>query len=408
MRKSFTTAQVTLLLIVLGGLAVQFLSRTQSWEYDVAREEWSIAYAEDRNLKVFKLPNLEYLTSTPAEGGLGDGEDQEIDTHDGRQNERLASTKIATISGHRSTDAVTLVPDAAVMTEDAKTFTSAATLDIEESHTSSLDGPSPSRAAPSLLVETNWIAQEANRIAQAVMSTDENALIRLTCPEINLTRYRYLAPDPSAGTNLKPKYFFALDLFQSVAILPRLMNSIIGAIQFLGPEHCTLSVVEGRSTDGTFEALTALKPKLKDLRVDYYLHINNIDPLEDPEDVAQRIARLAELRNLALSPLINSASDFALDTTVIFVNDVALCSEDVLELLHQRQFQEADMMCGMDWRANGQAFYDVSISRQMSGDSFFEIPQDGSWSFAGEVFWNDRVTREMGGWEGVFRFVLPS
>ena len=33
---------------------------------------------------------------------------------------------------------------------------------------------------------------------------------------------------------------------------------------------------------------------------------------------------------------------------VIFLNDVAFCARDVLELLHQQTSQEADMTCGFD------------------------------------------------------------
>lgn len=40
-------------------------------------------------------------------------------------------------------------------------------------------------------------------------------------------------------------------------------------------------------------------------------------------------------------------------TTVVFIKDVALCKEGVLELVHQRNRQNADMTCAMDWTYMG-------------------------------------------------------
>jgi alpha-1,3-mannosyltransferase len=51
--------------------------------------------------------------------------------------------------------------------------------------------------------------------------------------------------------------------------------------------------------------------------------------------------------------------------------------EDILELIHQRLLQKADMTCAMDWIYGGATFYDVWVSRAMNGDQFFEVPQSG-------------------------------
>jgi alpha-1,3-mannosyltransferase len=78
-------------------------------------------------------------------------------------------------------------------------------------------------------------------------------------------------------------------------------------------------------------------------------------------------------------------------TTVIFLNDVAACPEDILELVHQRQALAAHMTCSMDWTYVGQdpTFYDVWVARGWNGDSFFDIPPDGNWNSAWNLFWND-------------------
>ncbi len=163
----------------------------------------------------------------------------------------------------------------------------------------------------------------------------------------------------------------------------------IEAIHFLGPQNCALSVVEGRSTDGTFEILSLLQENLTEAGIDYFFKSSDINPNQN------RIQALADLRNLALKPLHDNFHTFSQDATVIFLNDVAICMEDILELIHQRIFQKADMTCAMDWTYVGPdpTFYDVWVARGMTGDTFFNIPEDGSWNSAWNLFWNDEQSR---------------
>lgn len=84
------------------------------------------------------------------------------------------------------------------------------------------------------------------------------------------------------------------------------------------------------------------------------------------------------------------------NTTVVFLNDVAICPDDILELVHQRHFLGADMTCAMDWTYAGRdpTFYDVWVARTLAGgDSFFEIPSDGNWNSAWNLFWNEPTAR---------------
>lgn len=122
--------------------------------------------------------------------------------------------------------------------------------------------------------------------------------------------------------------------------------------------------------------------------VQYYLNTNEIDPKAEGGD---RIAALSELRNQALNPLVRGHAGNGTDVTVVFINDVAICMEDILELIHQRHHQNADMTCAMDWTYVGPdpTFYDVWIARGMNGDTFFNIPPDGNWNSAWNLFWNN-------------------
>jgi alpha-1,3-mannosyltransferase len=222
----------------------------------------------------------------------------------------------------------------------------------------------------------------------AIMEPSDTTFPRLECPKPNLERYAYLGSSESTISAQLPRYFFALDLHQCIHLLPRLIGSMVETMRFLGPQNCVLSIIEGRSDDGTFEVLEELRSNLELLGIRYIFQSSDIDPTAKGTD---RIEGLAELRNLALIDLVAYPEEYDKDTTVIFSNDIALCMEDILELIHQRKFQGADQTCGMDWTYVGDnpTFYDVWIARSMTGDLFFNIPESGSWDYAWNVFWND-------------------
>ena len=222
----------------------------------------------------------------------------------------------------------------------------------------------------------------------AILDRKSTRLSNLNCPTINDTRYESLRPTDLPDSSIR--YFFALNLRQNLPLLPRLIGSIVEVIRFLGPQYCAISIVEGHSSDGTKEVLEALRADFEALGIAYSLQSSLIDP-----STGDRIGRLAELRNLALQPLHNASSRANKDTSILFVNDVAACPDDLLELALQRRNLGADMTCAMDWShiARDPTFYDVWIARGINGDSFFEIPEDGSWKAATKLFWNADESR---------------
>ena len=219
-----------------------------------------------------------------------------------------------------------------------------------------------------------------------IMNPADNASIdRLSCPLAIEPRYDALRANES---EYGIKYFFALDLYNCASILPTLLGSVVESIRFLGPEFCSLSIVEGRSTDGTDHILQELQSEMEAMRSRYYLGHSESDPKDGSQD---RILALANLRNQALQPLIDNRHLYATDALVIFLNDVVCCPDDILELLHQQVLQGADMSCGMDWndKNNDVLFYDVWVARAINGDTFFEVPQNSEWNFAANLFWNE-------------------
>ncbi|KAL8967915.1 MAG: hypothetical protein Q9197_005158 [Variospora fuerteventurae] len=186
----------------------------------------------------------------------------------------------------------------------------------------------------------------------------------------------------------KPRFFFALDLYQAAGILPQLTASILESIKFLGPEHCFLSIVQGSSTDGTTEMLQTLRADTAAIGLGFSLVHSDMHST-NTTTTTYRITTLAALRNLALAPLLTNTSRFpAHETTILFLNDISLCPTDILELLHQRRVQGADMACPMNFSDDG-LFYDIWVARSMTGDIFFNIPPSGLWEFAKDLLWDD-------------------
>ncbi|KAM0473430.1 hypothetical protein ACHAPX_008177 [Trichoderma viride] len=248
------------------------------------------------------------------------------------------------------------------------------------------DGRPPKPVADGAILPAANITQYLD----AILTSQPSTLPILECPALNSTaRYNALKSKDSSDPAIQ--YFFALNLRQNLPLLPRLIGSIVEAIQFLGPAQCALSIVEGNSPDGTADVLAALRPALENMGVAYYFESSTIDPSKD-----DRVGRLAKLRNMALAPLSGLEGKVTDKTTVIFLNDVSACSEDILELVHQKRALGADMTCAMDWTYAGEhpTFYDVWIGRTINGDSFFEIPPDGNWDSAWNLFWNADETRD--------------
>ncbi|PKS06343.1 hypothetical protein jhhlp_007091 [Lomentospora prolificans] len=228
--------------------------------------------------------------------------------------------------------------------------------------------------------------KKAPKYVASILDPSNHNFKQLSCPPPNKKRYEHLIPSESAT---KPTYIFALNLINVAKLLPRLMGSIVETLRFLGPENCVISIVEGHSKDGTMEILEALGPEITKLGAEYHFLRSEITPND-----GRRIAHLAELRNMALGPLLNNTAHFVEDPTIIFLNDVAICSEDILELIHQRRHIGADMTCGMDWShiKRYPTFYDAWVARSITGNSFFYInPEDISWDQAHLLFFDDPV-----------------
>ncbi|KAI9717189.1 MAG: hypothetical protein M1812_004937 [Candelaria pacifica] len=223
---------------------------------------------------------------------------------------------------------------------------------------------------------------------EAIMTPEKSYLERLPCRASIGSRYNSLRTPLEGKHDGKIRYFFALDLYEVIHLLPTLVGSIVQTMRFLGPDSCALSIVEGRSKDGTPAVLEALRAEIEALGATYHYMKSDLNPLD-----GDRMGKLAALRNKALVPLTEDPKAYSNDANIIFLNDVGICPHDILELLYQHSTQHAHMTCGMDWVGTGDSFYDIYIARSLVGETFFQIAQDGLWTFAKNLFWADRAAR---------------
>ncbi|KAK3934503.1 cryptococcal mannosyltransferase 1-domain-containing protein [Diplogelasinospora grovesii] len=165
---------------------------------------------------------------------------------------------------------------------------------------------------------------------KAILDPADMHLPKLKCPLPDLSRYKELKPVNAAKS--QTQYFFTMNLRECLPLLPRLIGSMVEAIRFLGLERCAISIVKGNSADGTAEVLAALNPILDKLtggRMHLVLS-SDIDPLAAV--AGERFTKLADLRNIALRPMLDEPERYS-DATVVFLNDVAICLKDILELV---------------------------------------------------------------------------
>lgn len=241
---------------------------------------------------------------------------------------------------------------------------------------------------------------EAPRYVKAILDSNSTEFQKFDCPALSprtRARYAYLRKSYSAANGVVlPKYFFALDVHEIASLLPQLLGSLVDAIRFLGPQNCVVSIVEGRSGDGTYEILRSLGPEFEKMGLRYFFQTSDIHPQMNSD----RIVLLAELRNMALRDIYEQPQSYAPDTTIIFSNDIWLCTEDVLELVHQQFTQEAHMTCAMDFNLGPTGrprYYDGWVGRSITGNSFFRgwwegAPGGSNEKFLHVPFWDDEPT----------------
>ncbi|PLW18951.1 hypothetical protein PCANC_11844 [Puccinia coronata f. sp. avenae] len=152
------------------------------------------------------------------------------------------------------------------------------------------------------------------------------------------------------------KYFFAINLYNSF-------------------DNVFVSVYENGSSDQTKALLRLFDGLSRSVGIRVVIRTS----LRTRGAFHHRIEYLAEVRNAALAPLQELRdSEGELFDTVIFMNDVLPCTDDLLELIWQSRRQNAGITCGADYIFHEEiaqpVFYDNWVARDINGTALENAP----------------------------------
>ncbi|KIO24406.1 glycosyltransferase family 69 protein [Tulasnella calospora MUT 4182] len=174
------------------------------------------------------------------------------------------------------------------------------------------------------------------------------------------------------------KYFFAINLYNSFDVIPDIFSTLFRVASILGYHNVYVSIYENGSKDQTkallriFDALT----RAVGMRVVIRTSMRTRGAFN------HRIEYLAEVRNAALVPLHELRdNDGEIFDSVVFMNDILPCVDDLLELIWQSRRQNAGLTCAADYMFHDEigapVFYDNWVARDINGTALENAPFEG-------------------------------
>jgi alpha-1,3-mannosyltransferase len=171
------------------------------------------------------------------------------------------------------------------------------------------------------------------------------------------------------------KYYFAINLYNSFDVIPDLFATLFRTAAILGYHNVFVSIYENGSSDQTkallriFDALT----RSVGMRVTIRTSTRTRGAFN------HRIEYLAEVRNSAFVPLHELRdSEGEYFDTIIFMNDILPCVDDILELIWQSRINNAGITCAADYmyheEISSPVFYDNWVARDINGTALENAP----------------------------------
>ncbi|KAH9947879.1 capsular associated protein [Amylocystis lapponica] len=179
---------------------------------------------------------------------------------------------------------------------------------------------------------------------------------------------RSLAPDSH-------KYFFAINLYNSFDVVPDLFATLFRVAAILGYHNVYVSIYENGSTDQTKALLRIFDALCRSVGMRVMIRTS----MRTRGAFNHRIEYLAEVRNAAFVPLheLRDAENEYFDT-IIFMNDVLPCVDDLLELIWQSRMNNAGITCAADYMFHedlgSPVFYDNWVARDINGTALENAP----------------------------------
>ncbi|SCZ88408.1 BZ3500_MvSof-1268-A1-R1_Chr2-1g04391 [Microbotryum saponariae] len=177
------------------------------------------------------------------------------------------------------------------------------------------------------------------------------------------------------GMSQGHKYYFAINLYNSFDIIPDLFSNMFRVSAILGYNNVFISVYENGSSDQTKALLRVFDALCRSVGLRVMIRSSQ----RRRGAFAHRIEYLAEVRNAALVPLqeLRDATGEVFDS-IIFMNDVLPCVDDLLELIWQSRRQNAGITCGSDYifhdEVGAPVFYDNWVARDINGTALENAP----------------------------------
>jgi alpha-1,3-mannosyltransferase len=154
------------------------------------------------------------------------------------------------------------------------------------------------------------------------------------------------------------KYFFAINLYNSFDIIPDLFATLFRVSAILGYHNVYVSIYENGSTDQTKALLRIFDALTRTVGLRVRIHTSQ----RTRGAFNHRIEYLAEVRNAAFGPLheLREGGNEYFDT-IVFMNDVLPCVDDLLELIWQSRRNNAGITCAADYM-----YHEEIVSRSLS------------------------------------------
>ncbi|KAI4519792.1 glycosyltransferase family 69 protein [Schizophyllum commune] len=176
-------------------------------------------------------------------------------------------------------------------------------------------------------------------------------------------------------TSSEHKYFFAINLYNSFDVIPDLFATLFRVSAILGYQNVFVSIYENGSTDQTKALLRIFDALTRSVGMRIVIRTS----MRTRGAFNHRIEYLAEVRNAAFGPLheLRDAENEYFDT-IIFMNDILPCVDDLLELIWQSRRNNAGITCAADYMYHQEmaspVFYDNWVARDINGTALENAP----------------------------------
>ncbi|KAF8314098.1 hypothetical protein DL93DRAFT_2080612 [Clavulina sp. PMI_390] len=175
--------------------------------------------------------------------------------------------------------------------------------------------------------------------------------------------------------NAQHKYFFAINLYNSFDVIPDIFANMFRVASIVGFENVFVSVYENGSNDQTKALLKIFDSLTRAVGMRVVIRTSH----RRRGQFVHRIEYLAEVRNAALRPLYELRdSEGEVFDSIIFMNDVLPCVDDLLELIWQSRRQNAGITCAADYMYHDEiaapVFYDNWVARDINGTALENAP----------------------------------